>query len=176
MVGISLRKNCATLLADVFLCTYENEFLDKFIKDGKRKLVRKFHLSYHYTDGITSFNNKRFKEFISDIYPKELAFSETTESTSVASYLYLLFTRDKNNNITTKLYDKHDAFDFHIVNFPFMSSNSMYLSSFAVPVEAQLILTSYHATGLLLQDFCCRVTQLLVCPTHLRNSMADTLI
>ena len=49
--------------------------------------------------------------------------SETTESTSVASYLDLPFIRDKSNNITTKLYDKHDAFGFHIVNFPFMSSN-----------------------------------------------------
>ena len=70
-----------------------------------------------------NFNNKRFKEFISDIYPKELTISETTESTSVASYLDLLFTRDRSNNITTKLYDKRDAFGFHIVNFPFMSSN-----------------------------------------------------
>ena len=56
-------------------------------------------------------------------YPKELTISETTESTSVASYLDLLFTRDRSNNITTKLYDKRDAFGFHIVNFPFMSSN-----------------------------------------------------
>ena len=55
--------------------------------------------------------------------PKELTISETTESTSVASYLDLLFIRDKSNNITTKLYDKCDAFGFHIVNFPFMSSN-----------------------------------------------------
>ena len=54
---------------------------------------------------------------------KELTISETTESTSVASYLDLLFTRDRSNNITTKLDDKRDAFGFHIVNFPFMSSN-----------------------------------------------------
>ena len=60
---------------------------------------------------------------MSDIYPKELTISETTESTSIASYLDLLFIRDKNNNITTKLYDKRDAFGFQIVNFPFMSSN-----------------------------------------------------
>ena len=79
--------------------------------------------SIQYTDDLISFNNKRFKEFISDIYPKELTISETTESTSVASCLDLLFTEDKSNNITTKLYDKHDAFGFHIVNFPFMSSN-----------------------------------------------------
>ena len=106
MVGIPMGTNCAPLLADLFLCSYENEFLDKLIKEGKRKLARRFNLSYRYIDDLISFNNKRFKEFISDIYPKELTISETTESTSVASYLDLLFTRDRSNNITTKLDDK----------------------------------------------------------------------
>ena len=118
-----MGTNCAPLLADLFLYPFENEFLDKLIKEGKRKLARKLNLSYHYIDDLISFNNKRFKEFISDIYPKELTISETTESTSIASYPDLLFIRDKSNNIMTKLYDKRDAFGFHIVNFPFMSSN-----------------------------------------------------
>ena len=123
MIGIPMGTNCVPLLADLFLYSSENEFLDKLIKEGKRKLARKFNLSYRYTDNLTSFNNKTFKEFISDIYPKELTISESTESTSIASYPDLLFTRDKSNNITTKLYDKCDAFGFQIVNFPFMSSN-----------------------------------------------------
>ena len=126
MVGIPMGTNCAPLLADLFLYSYENEFLDKLIKEGKRKLARKFSLSYHYIDDLISFNNKRFKEFISDIYPKELTVSETTKSTSFASYLDLLFIQDKSNNITTKLYDKRDAFGFHIVNFPFMSFDKRY--------------------------------------------------
>ena len=78
MVGIPMGTNCAPLLADLFLYSYENEFLDKLIKEGQRKLARKFDPSYRYTDDLISFNNKRFKEFISDIYPKELTISETT--------------------------------------------------------------------------------------------------
>ena len=73
-----------------------------------------FSVIYRYIDDLISFKNKRFKEFISDIYPKELTISETTESTSVASYLDLLFTQDRSNNITTKLDDKRDAFGFPI--------------------------------------------------------------
>ena len=111
-VGIPMGTNCAPLLADLFLYSYENGFLDKLIKEGKRKLAVKFNFSYCYTDDLISFNNKRFKEFISDIYPKELTISETTESTSVAFYLDLLSTRDENNSITTKLHDKRDAFGF----------------------------------------------------------------
>ena len=146
MVGIPVGTNCATLLADLFLYSYENEFLDKLIKEGKRKLARKFNLSYRYTDDLISFNNKRFKEFISDIYSKEITISETTESTSAASFLDLLFTQDKSNNITTTLYDKRDTFGFHTVNFPLCQATfhqhqpmvSMHLSSFAMPVVAQI--------------------------------------
>ena len=150
MVGIPMGTNCAPLLAHLFLYSYENEFLDKLIKEGKRKLARKFNLSYRYID-----DNKRFKEFISDIYPKELTISETTESTSIASYLDLLFIRDKSNNITTKLYDKRDAFGFHIVNFPFMSSNIPSAPAYGV-YTSQLIRYAhccpnysdfYYATG-----------------------------
>ena len=136
--------NCAPLLADLFLYSYENEFLDKLIKECKRKLARKFNLSYNYIDDLIFFNNKRFKEFISDIYPKELTISETTESTSVASYLYLLFIRDNSNNITTKIYDKHDKFGFHIVNFPFMSSNIPSVPAYGV-----------HASQLIRYARCC---------------------
>ena len=138
MVGIPMGTNCAPLLADLFLYSYENEFLDKLIKEGKRKLARKFNLSYCYTDDLISFNNKRFEEFISDINPKELTISETTESTSIASYLDLLSIRDKNKNMTTKLYDKRDAFGFHIVNFAFMSSNILSAPAYGV-YASQLI-------------------------------------
>ena len=86
-VGIPMGTNCAPLLADLFLCSYENEILDKLITEDKIKLARKFNLSHSYIFDLISFNNNRFKELISEICPKELAISETTESTSVASYL-----------------------------------------------------------------------------------------
>ena len=183
MVGIPMGTNCAPLLADLFLYSYENEFLDKR-KEGKRKLARKFNLSYRYIDDLISFNNKRFKEFISDIYSKELTISETTESTSIASYLDLLSIRDKSNNITTKLYDKRDAFSFHIVNFPFMSSNIPSAPAYVV-YASQLIhyircCSNYSDFLLCHRALVTRllslVTKLIVCPTHLRNSMADTQI
>ena len=61
------EQNCTPLLAHWFPYSNENEFLDKLITEGKRKLARKFNLSYRYTDELISFNNKRFKKFISDI-------------------------------------------------------------------------------------------------------------
>ena len=75
MVGIPMRTNCAPLLADLFLYSYEIEFSDKLVKEDKRKLARKFNLSYRYIDDLISFNNKRFKEFIFLIFtPKNSQF------------------------------------------------------------------------------------------------------
>ena len=136
--------------------SHEDEFLDKLIKEGKRKLARKFNLSYRYIDDLISFNNKRFKEFISHIYPKELTISETSESCSIASYLDLLFIQEKSNNIMTNIFDKRDAFGFHIVNFPFMSSNIASAAAYGVYASqlihytccnAQIIVKFYYATG-----------------------------
>ena len=69
-IGIPMGTNCAPLLADLFLYLYESECLDKLVKEGKRRLARKFNLSYRYIDDLISFNDKRFKEFISDIFPQ----------------------------------------------------------------------------------------------------------
>ena len=117
--------------------------------------------------------------------PKELIISETTESTSVASYLDLLFPRDENNNIITKLYDKHDVFGFHTVNFPIMSSNIPSVAVYGV-YGSQFIRYShccsnysdflYRHRALMTRLFYHRFTKLIVCPTNLRNSTADTLI
>ena len=145
MVGIPMGTNCAPLLADLFLYSYENEFLDKLIKEGKRKLARRFNLSYRYIDDLISFNNERFKEFISDIYPKKVTISETTESTSVASYLDVLFTRDRSNNITTVMHLASTLLTFPSCQAIFHQHQpmvSMHLSSFMMPVVAQVILTS----------------------------------
>ena len=72
------------------------------------------------------------------IFTTKNSISQTTESTSVPSYLDLLFTRNESNNITTKLYDKRGAFGFHTVNVPFLSSNIPPAPSYGV-YASQLI-------------------------------------
>ena len=46
VIGIPVRTNCAPLLADLFLYSYENEFLDNKIRGGHRRLARSFNLCY----------------------------------------------------------------------------------------------------------------------------------
>ena len=52
-----------------------------------------------------------------------LLFKDTTESTTSASYLDLLLSIGRDGQLHTSIYDKRDDFNFHITNFPFLSSN-----------------------------------------------------
>ena len=57
------------------------------------------------------------------MYPAELEIKDTTESNTSASYLDLLMSIESDGQLRTSLYDKRDDFNFHITNFPFLSSN-----------------------------------------------------
>ena len=39
IIGISMGPNCAPLLADLFLYSYEKEFLNNIIRSGHRRLA-----------------------------------------------------------------------------------------------------------------------------------------
>ena len=123
VIGIPMSTNCAPLLADLFLYSYESNFLHNMIRSGHRKLARSFNLCFRYIDDLIVFNNKTFWEYVKDIYPSQLNAEKINQSDNLASYLDLTFIIKKDGKISTKLCDKHDDFDFHIVNFPFLSSN-----------------------------------------------------
>ena len=123
VIGIPVGTNCAPLLADLFLYSYESEFLDNMIRGGHWKLARSFYLCYRYIDDLIVFNNKKFGDYVKEIYPSQLTAEKANTSDDLANYLDLTFIIESNNRLYTKLYDKRDDFDFHIVNFPFLSSN-----------------------------------------------------
>ena len=123
VIGIPMGTNCAPLLADLFLYSYENEFLDNMIRSGHRRLARSFNLCYGYIDDLIVFNNKKFLDYLKEIYPSQLTVEKANKSDHLADYLDLTFIIDSGGKLSTRLYDKCDDFDFHIVNFPFLSSN-----------------------------------------------------
>ena len=57
------------------------------------------------------------------MHPAELEIKDTTESNTSASYLDLLLSIESDGQLRTSLHDKRDDFNFHITNFPFLSSN-----------------------------------------------------
>jgi hypothetical protein len=118
-----MGTNCAPLLADLFLYSYESEFLQNLVKDKKIHEAKAFNFTYRYIDDVLSINNSRFAEFLPLIYHPELAIKETTDTASFASCLDLYLGFDDSGQLSTKIYDKRDDFNFKIINFPNMCRN-----------------------------------------------------
>ena len=79
------------------------------------------------------------------MYNAELEIKDTTESKTSASHLDLLLSIGRDGQLHTTLYDKRDFFNFHITNFPFLSSNNP-----SSPAYDVLSHSSYGMPGLAL--------------------------
>ena len=51
-VGIPMGTNCAHLLADLFLYSYEVDFIQEFLKKNEKKLARSFNFTFRYIDDV----------------------------------------------------------------------------------------------------------------------------
>ncbi len=123
-LGIPMGTDCAPVVADLFLHTYEFDFLNNLIKRKKFSLAKKFSLIFRYIDDLICINNEDFEKYISKIYTTDhLELKETTEGDREASYLDLMVSITPDGRLEFRLYDKRDQFNFYIVNFPYMDSN-----------------------------------------------------
>jgi hypothetical protein len=122
-VGIPIGTNCASLFADLFLYSYEVDFIQGLLKKNEKKLARSFNFTFRYIDDVLSLNNFRFCDFVDRIYPIEFEIKDITDTDTSASYLDLHLETDSEGRLRTKLYDKRDDFNFPIVNLPFICSN-----------------------------------------------------
>ena len=117
MIGIPVGTNCAPLLADLFLYSYENEFLDNMIRSGHRRLAMSFNLCCRYIDDLIVFNNKKFLDYLKEIYPSQLTVEKANKSDHLADYLDLTFIIDSGGKLSTKLYDRWDSGDLRQGSF-----------------------------------------------------------
>ncbi len=125
-LGIPMGTDCAPVVADLFLHTYEYDFLERLTKKKQLHIAKKFNLTFRYIDDLVSINNEVFEDYISEIYQTKtsnLELKKTTESDNEASYLDLMMSITPDKKLESSLYDKRDQFDFRIVNFPHLDSN-----------------------------------------------------
>ena len=115
IVGISMGTNCPPLLADIFLCTYEAEFI-RLCSQRERNSISV--QSQRYIDDVLSINKSEFEIYLGKMYPAELEIKDITESITSASYLDLSIGRD--GQLHPSIYDKSRWFQFphHKLSLP----------------------------------------------------------
>ena len=97
-----MGTNCATLLADLFLYSYEADFIQGLLKKNEKKLTRSFNFTFRYIDDVLSLNNSRFGNFVDCIYPIELEVKDTTDTDMSASFLDLHLDIDSEERLRQK--------------------------------------------------------------------------
>jgi len=81
-----MGTNSAPLLADLFLHTFEYDFLLKTMKADLSKAVE-YSNTFRYIDDLFSVNNDNFGKSIREIYPSELELKDNNLSSKEVCYL-----------------------------------------------------------------------------------------
>ena len=137
VIGIPMGTDCAPFLANLFLYSYECEWMCKKFENGEFDILHKFMNCFRYIDDLLCINNDQTMDHVmTEIYPKELSLT-SDDAILVTNYLDLRI-EIKNGRIHTSLFDKRDAFGFQVVNFPDLTGNIPMKQSYGVFVS-QLI-------------------------------------
>ena len=137
VVGIPMGTNCAPLVADLSLYTYEKEFMQDLQKQKKFDDLKYFNGTSRYLDDILNIDNPVFEHYKNDIYPQELTLNKANTSDLKTPFLDLDI-KIVNGEIQTSVYDKRDDFGFNIVNFPWLDGDVPRLPSYGIYIS-QLI-------------------------------------
>ena len=116
--------------------------------DKQADIIDAFKTTSIYFYDILNIDNVYLDTMVSQIYPSEPQLNKANTSDTEAAFLDLQLSIS-NNIVSTKIYDKHDDFDFEIVNLPFLdgdaprstSMESISLNSFVLLEHLAMLLT-----------------------------------
>lgn len=113
-VGLPMGTQCAPIVANLYLLTYELEFLRKTISRGDLDLARRICGCRRYIDDILAIDVPSFRDILYrdndryGLYPKEtLKLTEEGGSTESITYLDIWIRRD-DKGWYSSMYDKRD--------------------------------------------------------------------
>ena len=104
-----MGTNCALLLADLFLYSYEAEFVHSLLKAVKKYFAQQFNFTYRYIDDVLALkttNLKNIWNFSIHVSLKERKQRRLQPPPHIWIALYI-----DNGKLTTSLYDKQDDFN-----------------------------------------------------------------
>ena len=120
-IGIPMGIDPAPFWANLYLHRHEYKFMIEHIKQNTLK-AKKFHSCIRFIDDMCCINDGgEFGRSCKNIYPKELVLKSENSGTK-ATFLDINIEIEE-GRFTFKLFDKRDAFPFHIVRMPQYSSN-----------------------------------------------------
>ena len=82
-VGIPMGTNCAPVLADLFLYSYEAGFVQGLLMTNEKKLARSFNFTFRYIADMLALNRSKFGDAVACIYPIGFEIKDTTRNFTI---------------------------------------------------------------------------------------------
>jgi hypothetical protein len=119
-----MGTNCAPLLAELFLYSYEADFIQRLLKKNEKKLARSFNFTFRYMDDALLLNNSWFGDFVDRIYTIELKIKDTADAYRSASnflfFTFIFFRHFQNIYITnTDITQQHRQRHYLYIHFQY---------------------------------------------------------
>ena len=125
-IGIPMGIDPAPFWANLYLYTYEEDFITNLVKNGGKDgkiRARHFHSNRRFIDDLCAMKDGgEFGRSSPEIYPPELELKKENLTDDSATFLCLSI-KIEDRRFIYKLFDKRDDFPFFIVRMPHMSSN-----------------------------------------------------
>ena len=123
IIGIPMGTNCAPYLANLFLHVFEYKYLSLLVTNGEIEVAKKLSNVYRYQDDCIALNDDGlFADYFKNIYPSELKLNNTNISVNKSTFLDMTISIYR-GKFTYRSYDKRDAFNFQICNYPHLEGN-----------------------------------------------------
>lgn len=117
-----MGTDCAPFLANLFLFYYEQKYIRNNVKNKYGECL-KLNKVFRYIDDLTCINTDGvFEKARKEIYPECMVLNKENAGDRYANVLDINITINE-GRLVKSLYDKRDAFNFDIVNFPDLNGN-----------------------------------------------------
>ena len=84
-----MGTNCAPLVADLFLFSYERDFMTSLSNDNQADIIEAFTSTSRYLDDLLNIDIPYFEGMVNQIYPPELKLNKASTSDTEAAFMDL---------------------------------------------------------------------------------------
>ena len=81
-----MGTNCVPLVADLFLCCYERDFMTSFSRENQADIFEAFNSTSKFIDDLLNIDNIYFEHMVDRIYPAELQSNKANSSDTEAPF------------------------------------------------------------------------------------------
>ena len=126
-IGIPMGTNAAPPIANLYLYSYESDYIDLLVKEGCEDQAREFNTTFRLIDDCLSADNPMHSVFAipleeGGVYPATLTCSETSTNSDTVNFCGAEITGTE-TGFRISVYDKKKDFPFTVKSYPHTDSN-----------------------------------------------------